>query len=199
MTTKKQMKTKKHAVYGILAMVSLLTLGITQSARADIVVNGGFETGSFPPWTTSGNNTPFMNVVGFNQHSGSFAASLGPIGPDGFLTQNLVTTPGRSYVLEYWLANPVGGTPSDFSASWNGTTILGSILSNPGAFGYTEYQFNVTASGFLTDLHFNVAQDPDFFYLDDVSVNSVPDGGSTVALLGFALAGLGILRRKLRS
>jgi hypothetical protein len=27
---------------------------------------------------------------------------------------------------------------------------------------------------------------------------SVPDGGSTISLLGFALAGLGILRRKLR-
>jgi hypothetical protein len=40
-----------------------------------------------------------------------------------------------------------------------------------------------------------------FFFLDDVSVNptgvGVPDGGSTVSLLGFGLLGLTAFRRKL--
>ena len=31
------MTTRKHAVYGILALVSLLALGITQSARANFI------------------------------------------------------------------------------------------------------------------------------------------------------------------
>jgi len=39
---------------------------------------------------------------------------------------------------------------------------------------------------------------PGFDYIDDVSVVGVPDGGSTVSLLGFGLLGLAALRRKLR-
>ena len=39
------------------------------------------------------------------------------------------------------------------------------------------------------------------YYLDDISVNpvgvGVPDGGSTVSLLGCALLGVAVLRRKL--
>jgi len=33
------MTTRKHAFYGILALVSLLGLGITQSARANLITN----------------------------------------------------------------------------------------------------------------------------------------------------------------
>jgi len=38
------------------------------------------------------------------------------------------------------------------------------------------------------------------FYLDDISVTTagVPDAGSTVSLLGLALFGVAVLRRKLR-
>ena len=47
------MTTRKHAFYGILALVSLLTLGITQSARANLIINCEFETGDFTDWTTT--------------------------------------------------------------------------------------------------------------------------------------------------
>ena len=49
------MTTRKHVFYGILALVSLLGLGITQSARANLITNGGFEDAiTFTGWTVSG-------------------------------------------------------------------------------------------------------------------------------------------------
>ena len=36
-----------------------------------LVVNGGFETGSLPPWVNTG-DTSFTGVINFNQHSGGF-------------------------------------------------------------------------------------------------------------------------------
>ncbi|WP_282034613.1 hypothetical protein [Metabacillus indicus] len=35
------------------------------------IVNGGFETGSFPPWSATG-----ASITGLFSHSGSFAASF---------------------------------------------------------------------------------------------------------------------------
>jgi hypothetical protein len=45
------MTTTKYVFYGILALVGLLGLGITQSARANLINNGDFETGNFNGWT----------------------------------------------------------------------------------------------------------------------------------------------------
>lgn len=69
-------------------------------------------------------------------------------------------------------------------------------------FGYTEYTFTVDALSPVTQLQFNFSSIfGNVFYLDDISVTGaagVPDGASTVSLLGLALFGVAVLRRKLR-
>jgi hypothetical protein len=193
------MTTRKHGFYGILALVSLLGLGMTQPARANLITNGGFETGDFSGWTVLGTDN---DVVGSNPftapHSGNFQALFG-FGPNS-ITQNVTTTPGASYVLNFWLAAAVreGGSPF-VSVSWGGSTVFSDFLTSP--FGYTEYTFTVNASSPATQLQFQFFSIfGNLFYLDDISVTpaGVPDGGSTVSLLGFALLGLAVLRRKLR-
>jgi VPDSG-CTERM motif len=61
--------------------------------------------------------------------------------------------------------------------------------------------FNVTASTASTDLSFlyTIAGGSGEIFLDDVSVTpvGVPDAGSTLPLLGFALLAVAALRRKL--
>jgi VPDSG-CTERM motif len=196
------MTTRKHVFYGILALVSLLGLGITQSARADLITNGGFETGDFSGWTVSGTDNDVVGSVPFvSPHSGNYQALFG-INNNSITSQNVATTPGSSYVVSFWLAAKIySQAPGSFSLNWGGSTVF-SHLFQSGLYGSTEYTFTVNALSPTTALQFQFS-DPQFtsdtFYLDDVSVNpvSVPDGGSTVSLFGFALLGVAVLRRKL--
>src|SRR5205809_6014854 len=95
-----QMTTVKHGFYSILALVSLLGLGITQSARANLISNGGFETGDFSGWTVFGNDNDVIGDQPFTApHSGNFQALFGS--GSNSITQNVTTTPGSSYVISF--------------------------------------------------------------------------------------------------
>ena len=200
------MTTRKHVFYGILALVSLLGLGITQSARANLITNGGFETGDFSGWTVSATDND-MVVVGsvplIPPHSGNFQALAG-VGINS-ITQNVATTPGSFYVIRFWLAAKIfAQVDGAFSVSWGALSVT-SGLTPPGIHPYTEFMFTVPALSPTTALQFQFSNPiitNNTFYLDDISVNpvgvGVPDGGSTFPLLGFASLGLAALRRKLR-
>ncbi len=71
----------------------------------DVIVNGGFETGTFPPWVLDGhNNDP---VISTDQvHSGTFSALAGnvsgaePLGDSSFYQQ--FTVPAAGGTLSFW-------------------------------------------------------------------------------------------------
>ena len=72
---------------------------------ACIVVNGGFETGSLPPWLDTG-DTSFTGVgAPAIPHSGAFALFSGPSTSDGFVDQVLPTVAGQGYDVTFWLQN----------------------------------------------------------------------------------------------
>jgi hypothetical protein len=186
----------------LVCLVAVLSL--SSIASANLVVNPGFETGDFTGWTLSGNTSPLtMGVTTTAAHTGSFGVSAGPVGSLGFLSQDLVTDPGASYDLTFWLRND-GGIPNQFQASWNGSVIAGSVIDNVGALAYTQFTFpGLLATGSSTALQFGFRQDPAFWSFDDVSVDtsapaSVPEPFSTL-WLGLTLTGmLGVswLRRR---
>jgi uncharacterized repeat protein (TIGR03803 family) len=145
-----------------------------------IVRNGGFETGSFPPWTLVGDtiiNGSFYDIVtndssGYDVvHSGNYGAFLGD-DKLATLSQNLPTTPGLDYLFSCWFDNPIAGSGQEFEVNWNGATIYRAI--NPPAFQWTNLQFIVAASGTNTVLQFAVENQPNFFGLDDVSATPIP-------------------------
>ena len=68
---------------------------------------------------------------------------MGSVGSDGTLSQTIATTAGQTYTLSFWLQNE-GSSPNDFSAIWNGQTLLS--LTNAAQSGYTEYTYTVTAT-----------------------------------------------------
>jgi hypothetical protein len=157
------------------AMGSPFMTQFTLTGGANRIINGGFETGNFMGWTQSG-NTGATGVGTGTVHSGMYSAFLGPVGSDGFLAQTFTTTPGATYTLDYWLEHD-GGSPSDFYAQIDGTTVAGSLLTNPPAFAYREYTFTFVAAGPTTELKFGFREDPTYFHLDDVSVSGSPGPG----------------------
>jgi hypothetical protein len=172
--------------------VSILAVGavalIAGVAQADLIVNGGFETGDLTAWNAGG-NLGFTAVTSNNIHTGNFSFQMGPIGSTGFIEQTLPLVAGNVATLDFWLAADAGGEV--FSATLDGQTLLSGDSGN--GFGYTEFTYNVTIGNNNPVLHFEFEHSPAYWYLDDVSVNVVPAPGS-LALLG--LGGLFAGRRR---
>lgn len=173
-----------------------LSAGAAGTASADVVVNGGFETGDFTGWTFNGDLVNNFVAGGF-VHGGNFAAWFGEIGGLGTLSQTLVTTPGQAYDLSFWFAGD-GDSPSQLIASVNGNQLLN--LVDP-AFDpdYVKYTYSFTATGAATPLVFSFRDDDFFINLDDVSVVAAVPEPSPVVLLGVAgLAALVVSRLRRR-
>jgi hypothetical protein len=107
----------------------------------------------------------------------------GPVGSPIYISQTLPTTPGMTYLLFFWLTNPGGETPNELLVSWDGATLLDK--TNLGAFGWTNLQFTVTATGTSTVLQFGIRNDNAYFGLDDIGVVPMVQTGST----GISLSG----------
>ncbi len=190
---------------GVAAGLLFLSVASTGANAQNLVNNPGFETGDFTGWALSG-NSGFVNVTGNPTyvHTGDFGASFGAVGSQTFLTQTIATNAGSLYDLDFWLHND-GGTPSLFTVSWNGISLLNQ--GNGPATVYDEFTFTgLAATGPSTNLVFGFRQDPAFFGLDDVSVTTernnnlgITPEGSSLAMLSMGLLPLAYgLKRRFR-
>ena len=192
---------RKHVFYGILALVSLLGLGITQSVRANViatinqvgtsVVGTGSGTVDLAGLTFLGSGSLAAGVnpsiAAFNAGSGAYDDYSGVSGPTSFGSGGVTfasSTGGNAVGIaghdgELFVPQGyVSGAALSGTSTYAGATLL-SLGVTPGTYTWT----------WGTGVH-----------ADSFTINAgvgVPDAGSTVSLLGCALLGLAALRRKL--
>ncbi|MCX5807733.1 MAG: carbohydrate binding domain-containing protein [Proteobacteria bacterium] len=179
----------------LTAAVVLLVAVQVGVGAAELVVNGGFETGDFYGWNEY---AVYLNPPGGSLpvYSGTYAAYFASVGYDGYLSQSISTVAGQTYTISYYLKN-WGGSYNEFSLAINSGTLAGSVLVNADTFDWTNYQFNFTATSSATNLTFYGRQDPTAYFLDNVSVTNAPVPiPSALLLFAPGLAGLAAIRRR---
>jgi type 1 fimbria pilin len=173
------------------------------AVSGNLVLNCGFETGTFSDWTVGG-NTSDLTISSLPEfaHSGNDGVAFGEVGSDGFLSQTLTTAPGRAYTISVWY-DPSGASPSNFDIQWDGLTLLSLSNVTPGWLGsgspaWRDEVVDATGTGRDT-LTLGFRDVPSFSGLDDISVTDppppIPEPASLLAL-GSALLGLGFCRRR---
>jgi hypothetical protein len=184
-------------------------------ARADLVVNGGFETETpagcqtptnpspcnVPPpgWTITGDGVSIDTVF---PHTGTYdiAFATPSTDPDvGMLSQAITTTVGQNYTLTFFVVDESGFSLDTFTVSYG--TFTDTITGDEAPFAYTEESFTVPGAG-AANLVFEGINDIAAWNLDDVSVmQAVPapePAGGTVLGTGVILWLEFVRRRRLR-
>jgi hypothetical protein len=176
-------------------------------ARANIVTNGNFSSGS-AGWTYStwsfGDRGDFDGNTNYaDTGCVNLPCITGGVTSGAYLYQDLPTVAGDSYTLSFEYT-PDGGTFNELEVLFGGA-VVDTIVNAPNT-DYVLYTYiGLVATSTSTQLAFLGRQDPAFDRLTNVDVEGSSSGSATpepssLYLLGTGLAGLaGLLRRKLRA
>jgi hypothetical protein len=88
------------------------------NGTAEMLLNGGSESGSLSPYWTTSNPNGGCNITGSDAqisstscHTGSYCLVDGCGGHADQISQSFVTTAGQDYLISFWLQQNGGTTP----------------------------------------------------------------------------------------
>jgi hypothetical protein len=158
-------------VHVFMACAALAVVGVRAHA-ANLIVNGGFETGDFTGWNTQPAASGSLFFVGGSPHTGSFSAQFGATSaqPDE-IWQSFPTAAGLRLKVSMWVLN--GGTGGDYlTVQWNGQYLyVSSPVAIPQA-AWTRLSFDVLAVSNTSELRIAAYDAPSYVFLDDVAVET---------------------------
>lgn len=170
------------------------------SASAELIKNGGFETGDLAEWEVSTHVDNFVGDDTFTSYVpfGSYALFIGCVDNLCSTSQSIATTRGQSYTFSFEYGSD-GEIPNEFIAKFGNDTVFHQLDdgfdSTP---GFTHKSFIVVANDTTTIVIFSGSNPAGYLALDNVSVEAIPEPGA-LALLLAGLAGLGMSRRQRQS
>jgi hypothetical protein len=194
-----------------ISLAALLPfLVVSGAAKADLIVNGSFEsrvipngtqaefTGDqIPGWTIFGGNGQIFNTtyqeggVTFNAQSGNQSIDISGTtnNPGQGISQTVATQIGREYQLSFYLGNPAGFNPDtgavvDLSID-NGLPV--SYVNGdttPGFMNWKHFSVDFVATSGSTTLEFTYGSSPPNYVsaLDNVTLSEVSERASLNAV-----------------
>jgi hypothetical protein len=154
--------------YGAAASLPALLEVYALAPGANLVLNGGFETGDFSDWSLFGDSYGLVTGAFEFVHSGSWGAKLLSYGDPGYLEQYITTSAGAFYQISLWLNCP---QTTSFHVLWNGQ----SLFDNPALIssGWTNLQLVASTQSTNSALEFVFTTEETYFGLDDISVSNL--------------------------
>jgi hypothetical protein len=193
------------------------TLFLVQ-ARANLLTNGSFESGSFvnqgsetmvlnpglttiTGWTTTGRQLAWIdagNPWGLSAEDGNRFLDLTSYitgAPFGGVTQTITTTPGDQYEVTFYLGSYTtrwGGPPVSITVAAGSLNQTFTVSTTSTASTWTKFQGTFTASAASTPVTLTGAAGVEYIGLDNVSVDQVGGGGAPEPATAYlAVSGFG--------
>jgi hypothetical protein len=192
------------------------------ASQANVLLNGGFESGNFANWTvsTGGDATYPQVVIAYNQPGGYPTGAFGepiPPAPGGgtygayfvsdtatqSISQLINLAGGQNYEVSFELYSPDNGRNNPFDATLQ-SSVAGELsplfTAKTLASGWTLYSaiFSTSSGPYTFSLNFHGEGVPAAdFVVDNASITAVPEA-STWAMMILGFAGVGFLAYRRR-
>lgn len=87
--------------------IQIDAVSVTNSSGTELLTNGGFETGSLPPWTRGTVSGGSVSSCGY---SGTYCYRDAIVGQTDNIHQTFQTVPGSTVTVSFYLQNNAGGS-----------------------------------------------------------------------------------------